>query len=59
MRGSARVFADVEAPVIVIEEGVLFDGHCRMTTERPAEAPSGREAAPAREAGAPVVSFTR
>jgi cytoskeletal protein CcmA (bactofilin family) len=25
------VFGDVEAPVIVVEEGVLFEGHCRMT----------------------------
>src|SRR3989338_7515917 len=25
--GSARVFGEVEAPVIVIEEGVLFEGH--------------------------------
>ncbi|MBI3635789.1 MAG: polymer-forming cytoskeletal protein, partial [Candidatus Rokubacteria bacterium] len=31
LRGSARVFGDVEAPVIVVEEGVLFEGHCRMT----------------------------
>ena len=31
LRGSARVFGDVEAPVVVVEEGVLFHGHCRMT----------------------------
>jgi cytoskeletal protein CcmA (bactofilin family) len=31
LRGTARVFGDVEAPVIVVEEGVLFQGHCRMT----------------------------
>lgn len=30
LRGSARVYGDVEAPVIVVEEGVLFDGHCKM-----------------------------
>lgn len=39
LRGTARVFGDVEAPVIVVEEGVLFEGHCRMTKSRPAEAP--------------------
>ena len=39
LRGSARVFGDVEAPVIVVEEGVLFEGHCRMT-------PAGVETAP-------------
>jgi hypothetical protein len=31
------VFGDVEAPVIVVEEGVLFDVHCRMTKNRPGE----------------------
>jgi cytoskeletal protein CcmA (bactofilin family) len=34
LRGTARVFGDVEAPVIVVEEGVLFEGHCRMTKPR-------------------------
>jgi len=44
IRGSARVFGDVEAPVVVIEEGVLFEGHCRMTKARPVEAaPSARD----------------
>src|SRR6266576_1734330 len=43
IRGSARVFGDVEAPVVVIEEGVLFEGHCKMTKGRPAEVASGRE----------------
>ena len=37
LRGSARVFGDVEAPVVVVEEGVLFEGHCRMTKSRPQE----------------------
>jgi cytoskeletal protein CcmA (bactofilin family) len=45
LRGSARVFGDVEAPVVVVEEGVLFEGHCRMTKARPeGEAvPTGRD----------------
>ncbi len=30
LRGTARVYGDVEAPVIVVEEGVLFEGHCTM-----------------------------
>ena len=34
LRGTARVTGDVEAPVIVVEEGVHFDGHCRMTRGR-------------------------
>jgi cytoskeletal protein CcmA (bactofilin family) len=37
LRGTARVFGDVEAPVVVVEEGVLFEGHCRMTKPRPAD----------------------
>jgi len=43
IRGSARVFGDVEAPVVVIEEGVLFEGHCRMTKGGPVEAASVRD----------------
>jgi cytoskeletal protein CcmA (bactofilin family) len=35
LRGTARVFGDIEAPVIVVEEGVLLEGHCRMTKSRP------------------------
>jgi cytoskeletal protein CcmA (bactofilin family) len=37
LKGSARVFGDLEAPVVVVEEGVLFEGHCRMN--KPSEAP--------------------
>jgi cytoskeletal protein CcmA (bactofilin family) len=40
LRGTARVFGDVEAPVIVVEEGVLFEGHCRMTKQQPEAAPA-------------------
>jgi len=40
LKGGARVFGDVEAPVVVVEEGVLLEGHCRMAqpaTSRPAD----------------------
>ena len=30
LRGTARVSGDIEAPVVVVDEGVQFDGHCRM-----------------------------
>jgi cytoskeletal protein CcmA (bactofilin family) len=40
LRGVAKVYGDVEAPVVVVEEGVLFEGHCRMTKGRAAEAPA-------------------
>jgi cytoskeletal protein CcmA (bactofilin family) len=36
LRGTARVYGDVEAPVVVVEEGVLFHGQCRMTKGRAA-----------------------
>lgn len=36
LRTGARVLGDVEAPVVVIEEGVLFEGHCRMQSAPPA-----------------------
>lgn len=38
LRGAAKVYGDVEAPVVVVEEGVIFEGHCRMTKGRSAEA---------------------
>ena len=37
LRASARVTGDIEAPVIVMEEGAVHDGHCRMTKAKPAE----------------------
>ena len=40
LRGTARVFGDVEAPVVVVEEGVLFEGHCRMPKQPAADAAS-------------------
>jgi len=38
MCGAARVFGDIEAPVVVMEEGVIFQGHCQMTPEAGAPA---------------------
>jgi cytoskeletal protein CcmA (bactofilin family) len=35
LKRTARIFGDVEAPVVVVEEGVLFEGHCRMTKVNP------------------------
>jgi len=43
LRRNARVFGDLEAPVVLIEEGVLFEGHCRMTKAKPAEAVAPRD----------------
>lgn len=35
LRRTARVYGDVEAPVVVVEEGVVFEGHCRMARPSP------------------------
>jgi cytoskeletal protein CcmA (bactofilin family) len=40
LRGTARVYGDIEAPVIVVEEGVLFEGHFKNTKGRSADVPS-------------------
>jgi cytoskeletal protein CcmA (bactofilin family) len=46
LRRTARVCGDVEAPVVVLEEGVLFEGHCRMARPSPVtEAPPARDLA--------------
>lgn len=50
LKRTARVFGDVEAPVVVLEEGVLFEGHCRMAKPSPvAEVAPVRDVAPARD----------
>ena len=39
LHASARVTGDVDAPVIIMEAGCVLDGRCRMTREKPSEAP--------------------
>ena len=34
---NCRVYGDIEAPVVVIDEGALLDGQCRMTKLHPAD----------------------
>jgi cytoskeletal protein CcmA (bactofilin family) len=44
LKRTARVYGDVEAPVVVLEEGGLFQGHCRMAKPSPvAEVPPTRD----------------
>lgn len=33
LRGGARILGDIVTPVLVLEEGVLFDGRCQMRGE--------------------------
>ena len=59
LKRTARVYGDVEAPVVVLEEGVLFEGHCRMAKPSPvAEAPP-RDLAWIPRAGSLVVPLKR
>ncbi|MFQ5656593.1 MAG: polymer-forming cytoskeletal protein [Candidatus Methylomirabilales bacterium] len=34
LKGAARVVGALEAPVVVLDEGVFFEGQCRMTRTR-------------------------
>ena len=34
---SSKVYGDIEAPVVTIDEGALLEGQCRMTKLRPAD----------------------
>ena len=44
LKPTARVYGDVEAPVVVLEEGALFEGHCRIARPGPvAEGASPRD----------------
>ena len=33
LRGKARVSGEIVTPILVLEEGVVFDGHCKMKAE--------------------------
>ena len=45
LRANCRVYGDIEAPVVIIDEGALLEGQCRMTKGRPKDIP----AAPSRD----------
>ena len=45
LKRTARVYGDVEAPVVVVEEGVLFEGHCRMSKPSTASESATRDLA--------------
>ena len=33
LRATARIFGDIVTPILILEEGVVFDGHCKMKGE--------------------------
>jgi cytoskeletal protein CcmA (bactofilin family) len=37
---NCRVYGDIEAPVVIIDEGALLEGQCRMTKLRTSEVPT-------------------
>ena len=37
---NCRVYGDIEAPIVIIDEGALLEGQCRMTKGRPKDIPS-------------------
>src|SRR3954467_7787930 len=41
LHSSCRVYGDIEAPVVTIEEGALLEGQCRMTKLRPSDIGTG------------------
>jgi cytoskeletal protein CcmA (bactofilin family) len=43
---TARVYGDMEAPVVVVAEGAILDGHCRVAKPGPlVEVPPARDVA--------------
>jgi len=60
LRGKARFIGDLESPVVVVEEGVLFEGHCRMRTSSPIdEVAAGAASGAVAGRDRAVVSLTR
>ncbi len=47
---TGKVFADLETPALIVEDGALFEGRCAM-----APAPAGAGTAQRKEQGKPVV----
>ena len=45
LKRTARMYGDVEALVVVVEEGVVFEGHCRMAKPSPLGEINGRDLA--------------
>jgi cytoskeletal protein CcmA (bactofilin family) len=37
LHANCRVFGDIEAPIVIIDEGAMLEGQCRMTKARPKE----------------------
>ena len=38
LHAPAKMFGDLVTPILIIQEGVVFEGHCQMTKEKDARA---------------------
>jgi len=47
LHAPAKLFGNMETPILVIQEGVIFDGHCQMTKEGQKPADKSKSIAPA------------
>jgi cytoskeletal protein CcmA (bactofilin family) len=43
---TGKVFADVDTPSLIVEDGACFEGHCSMSRDQPKPAASAASAAP-------------
>ena len=43
LSGTASLYGDIEAPTVVVAEGVVFEGQCRMTKAKPADPEPSRD----------------
>jgi cytoskeletal protein CcmA (bactofilin family) len=41
LHSNCRVYGDIEAPIVIIDEGAMLEGQCRMTKARPKDIPTG------------------
>lgn len=48
LKGAGRVFGTLEAPVVVLEDGVFFEGQCRMAVTKPDETTQDSSVVPLR-----------
>lgn len=50
---TAQVYGNIQTPVLLIEQGAIFEGVCRMNKTQPAPAKGQTEQPPAKETAAP------
>ncbi len=51
LRAPGKLYGDMESPAIIIEEGVIFDGNCRMSKEGKKSGPDNAKPEADKKAG--------